>query len=55
MTTVTKGVFCIEYNYGCGIDTKFEKNAHVIIVVNGKLTQLTLSDILQLAGRGNRS
>jgi hypothetical protein len=23
MTTVTKGVFCIGYDYGCGIDTKF--------------------------------
>ena len=48
------GVFILACKYGRGVDFKLRSDAFVIILMNGEL-KLRNSNILQMAGRGNRS
>ena len=48
------GVYVLLKEYGRGVDFKMQKEAKVLVLVNGKF-ELALSDVQQMAGRGSRA
>ena len=48
------GIYLMPTEFGRGVDFKLQKDAFVIVLMNGSLS-LKDSDINQMAGRGNRS
>ena len=48
------GAYILSTRYGRGYDFKLQKDAHVFVLMNGDQL-LTLADVKQMAGRGNRS
>ena len=47
-------VYVLLKEYGRGVDFKMQKEAKVLVLVNGKF-ELALSDVQQMAGRGSRA
>ena len=54
ITMQKNGVFVLLWIYGIRIDFKLQMNAHVVVIANGDL-ELTMDDVIQASGRGNRS
>ena len=53
---ITDGIFFVNTDFSRGFDAKLDKNAFVFVVLfDPNLGVFSLSDILQMIGRGNRS